>query len=118
MEETLESNLQDTRQYATCDQCGRDSGKGWSFAFKKPVPDGHPDAGEVIKCSRCAVRHRPMVRRSIIVAVVVGTILTLLNQGDVLLAGHWNDAMYWKVPLTYCVPFLVASYGALTNSRR
>tara|TARA_Y100000588_G_C13653249_1_gene668898 strand:- start:309 stop:488 length:180 start_codon:yes stop_codon:yes gene_type:complete len=59
-----------------------------------------------------------MLRRSLIVALVVGTILTLLNQGDILFAGHWVGAMYWKVPLTYCVPFLVASYGALTNSRR
>jgi hypothetical protein len=59
-----------------------------------------------------------MLRRSAIVAVVVGTILTLLNQGDGLLSGNWNDALYWKIPLTYCVPFLVATYGALTAARR
>ena len=101
-----------------CDLCGRRSGKGWSFAFKKPVPVGAPDAGVSVKCSRCAIRHRPMLRRSLIVAVVVGTILTLLNQGDVVFAGNWPGALYWKVPLTYCVPFCVATYGALSNSRR
>ena len=59
-----------------------------------------------------------MLKRSAIVAVVVGTILTLLNQGDGLLAGQWNNSLYWKIPLTYCVPFLVATYGALTAARR
>ena len=59
-----------------------------------------------------------MLRRSLMVSLVVGTALTLLNQGDTLLAGRWNNALYWKIPLTYCVPFLVATYGALTNSRK
>ncbi len=59
-----------------------------------------------------------MLRRSLAAAVVVGTILTALNQGDNLLSGRWDAALYWKIPLTYCVPFIVATYGALTNSRQ
>ena len=59
-----------------------------------------------------------MLRRSLAAAVVVGTILTALNQGDNLLSGLWDAALYWKIPLTYCVPFIVATYGALTNSRQ
>ena len=59
-----------------------------------------------------------MLRRSLVAAVVVGTVLTALNQGDNLLSGRWDAALYWKVPLTYCVPFIVATYGALTNSRQ
>lgn len=118
MEEALDTNLRDAGEFAPCGQCGRHSGKGWSFAFKKPAPEGALDEGVVIKCSRCAIRHRPMLRRSLIVSVVVGTVLTLLNQGDILFAGSWTSPMYWKVPLTYCVPFLVATYGALTNIRR
>ena len=59
-----------------------------------------------------------MLRRSALVAVVVGTILTLLNQGDSLFSGVWSNALYWKIPLTYCVPFLVATYGALAAARR
>ena len=62
--------------------------------------------------------HRPMLKRSMIAALVVGTVLTVLNQGDTLISGQWNNALYWKIPLTYCVPFIVASYGALTNSRK
>jgi ABC-type methionine transport system permease subunit len=59
-----------------------------------------------------------LIKRSFIAGLVVGTILTALNQGDALLNGQWNNALYWKIPLTYCVPFIVATYGALTNSRQ
>ncbi|MBL17173.1 MAG: hypothetical protein FI710_11655 [SAR202 cluster bacterium] len=118
MAESLETGSQDARELTTCDRCGRESGKGWSFAFKKPLVDGVEDIGMVVKCSRCAIRHRPMVRRSLSVALVVGSMLTLLNQGDILFARDWVMAMYWKIPLTYCVPFCVASYGALSNGRR
>ena len=59
-----------------------------------------------------------MLKRSGVAALFVGTILTALNQGDLMISGYWSEAMYWKIPLTYCVPFMVASYGALTNSRR
>ena len=118
MARALDTNLHDVAQIATCGRCGRNRGKGSSFAFKKPVSKGVQGEDVIIKCSRCAIRHRPMLRRSLIVAVVVGTILTLLNQGDVLFSGDIPGSLYWKVPLTYCVPFFVATYGALTNSRR
>lgn len=99
-----------------CQNCWRKARAGLSFIFRPPGADS--SVAGVIKCVRCAARHRPMLRRSAIVALVVGTILTLLNQGDTLFAGGWNDALYWKIPLTYCVPFLVATYGALTAARR
>jgi hypothetical protein len=54
-----------------------------------------------------------MLRRSGLIAVVVGTVLTAINQGDILLAGHWSPALAWKLPLTYAVPFIVATLGAL-----
>ncbi|MCE2405755.1 MAG: nitrate/nitrite transporter NrtS [Dehalococcoidia bacterium] len=50
--------------------------------------------------------------------LVVGTALVLLNQGNVILSGSWQPDLYWKVPLTYCVPFMVATWGALANGRR
>ena len=118
MVEALETNRQDSGQIAPCERCNRSYGKGWSFAFKKPVPKGAADGGVIIKCSRCAILHAAMLQRSLLVAVTVGTILTLLNQGDILFAESWKGALYWKVPLTYCVPFCVATYGALSNSRR
>lgn len=105
-----------------CQRCGNQLRGRWSFSFKLPAtyPEG---AGPLLpptanKCLGCSLLHLPMLKRSAIAAVVVGTILTALNQGDLLLSGQWANALYWKIPLTYCVPFLVATYGALMNSRR
>jgi hypothetical protein len=63
------------------------------------------------------VRHPPLVRRSAIIALIVGTVLLAINQGDVLLAGRWDAALAWNAPLTYVVPFIVATWGALLSSR-
>jgi len=46
------------------------------------------------------------------VAVVVGTILNLINQGDALIAGVAID--WIKVLMTYAVPYLVSTYGAVS----
>ena len=98
-----------------CYRCGRATRAGRTFAFRPPRAT---ESEATIKCGRCGPRHVPMLKRSAYVAVVVGTILTLLNQGDGLFSGQWNNSLYWKIPLTYCVPFLVATYGALTAARR
>ncbi|GAB5486697.1 MAG: hypothetical protein Pars2KO_02670 [Parasphingorhabdus sp.] len=47
--------------------------------------------------------------RALKVATLVGTILILINQGDQILAG--NMPPFWKVLLTYLVPYLVSSYA-------
>ena len=50
--------------------------------------------------------------RSLRVALVVGTFLNLINQPEALLGlAPWNLV---KLLLTYAVPFLVATYGAVT----
>ena len=114
-----EASSEISSKESSCDNCGRILGQGLSFAFKsRPVAGSPNQAAEIIKCIFCALRHRPIVKRSCVAAAVVGTVLTLLNQGDILLSGNWNNALYWKIPLTYCVPFLVATYGALTSSRK
>ena len=94
-----------------CTRCSYELRPGRTFAFRSP-------AGEALKCLACSLLHWRMLKRSLLTALVVGTILTLLNQGDNLVSGSWASAMYWKIPLTYCVPFLVTTWGALTNSRR
>jgi hypothetical protein len=73
--------------------------------------------GPATLCLRCALGCRPLLRRSAGIALVVGTVLVAINQGDALLAGRWQVSLAWKVPLTYLVPFLVATWGALVNSR-
>ncbi len=111
----------ETTQTVSCDRCRRNLIGGPAFVFranrKASVGEGIvPDP--MTKCLPCALVHWPMLKRSLVAAVVVGTVLTGLNQGDLLLTGQWSGALLWKVPLTYCVPFVVATYGALTNSRR
>ncbi|HXF89291.1 MAG TPA: nitrate/nitrite transporter NrtS [Xanthobacteraceae bacterium] len=45
-------------------------------------------------------------------ALIVGTILNLINQGDVLWAAA---AINWtKIALTYAVPYAVSTYGAVS----
>jgi hypothetical protein len=61
--------------------------------------------------------YRPMLRRSSLIALVVGSVLVAINQGDLLLSGRTEAALLWKVPLTYLVPFVVATWGGLLNSR-
>ncbi len=56
-----------------------------------------------------------IVRRSLIVALIVGTVLNVINQGDLLLAGE--TPVLWKLALTYLVPHCVATYGAVTALR-
>lgn len=55
-------------------------------------------------------------KRSAIVAAIVGTILNAINQGDVLLNGGNLDV--FKAALTYCVPYCVATYGAVAFARQ
>lgn len=57
----------------------------------------------------------PCVRRSLIVALVIGTLLNAINQGPEILSGQ--GAVLWKVALTYLVPFVVASYGSYAAYR-
>jgi hypothetical protein len=55
------------------------------------------------------------LRRSLLVALVVGTALNLINQGPEMLGG--DGPVLWKLALTYAVPFLVASYGSYAAFR-
>lgn len=55
-------------------------------------------------------------RRSLAAALVVGTVLNLINQGDALLAG--GDVNVLKAFLTFVVPYGVATYGAVSTRRQ
>ena len=95
---------------ATCARCGTPLGPRSTYQF--PGPDG-----AIVKCRGCALAHGPLLRRSLQIALVVGTILVAINQGDLLLHGQWHPALVWKVPFTYAVPFVVATWSGLIASR-
>jgi hypothetical protein len=50
--------------------------------------------------------------RAIIVALVIGTLLNLINQGDAIFGG--GAVHYDKLALTYAVPFLVSMHGQIS----
>ncbi len=56
-----------------------------------------------------------VVRRGVIMALVVGPILTVINQGDAL----WSEAVFnlWKAALTFVVPYVVATVSAVATER-
>lgn len=58
---------------------------------------------------------RPSVRRSLAVALIVGTLLKGINQAAELFSGA--PLAVWKLLLTYFVPFAVASYGSYAAFR-
>jgi hypothetical protein len=60
---------------------------------------------------RCCVSDG-VPRRSFSVALIVGAILNLINQGDALLG---DARLNWtKLILTFAVPYCVATYGAVS----
>ena len=56
--------------------------------------------------------------RSLKTALVVGTILALINHGQDLLAGQFS--WRWVIPMliTYLVPFSVDTYGQVQGKRQ
>jgi hypothetical protein len=48
---------------------------------------------------------------------VVGTILTVINQGDVILRGEASAATVVKAVLNYLGPFVVSNLGLLAGKR-
>lgn len=54
-----------------------------------------------------------IVRRSRKVALIVGTILVAINYTDRLFAGNLVTLDYFKMVLTYCVPYCVSTYASV-----
>lgn len=89
-----------------CSVCGRSLEGRWAFSI-----------GGGTRCLQHTLRYGPLLRRSLLTALFVGTALTAINQGVVIVEGRLSLSLLWQVPLTYCVPFCVATWGALINSR-
>jgi hypothetical protein len=51
-------------------------------------------------------------------AVLVGTLLFLINQADVVFSGQATAATWVKIGLSYLVPFFVSNFGIVIGSRR
>ena len=91
---------------ATCARCGCALSYGQGFVLDLER-----------RCLRCTLLRPSLVKRSLLTALVVGTLVTAINQGNIMLGGDFAGDLIWKVPLSYLLPFCVATWGALVNSR-
>jgi hypothetical protein len=55
---------------------------------------------------------------SLKMALVVGTLLAVINHGRALLTGHFTPGELFPVCLTYCVPFAVSMYSQVQGKRQ
>jgi hypothetical protein len=78
-------------------------------AEEKPVRRAR---AAMLVCSRPA-----NLRRTVAIALVVGTILTVINQIDVIVHGDATWLTGVKIALNFCVPFLVSNLGVLAGTR-
>ncbi len=75
------------------------------------VSSHHDDAPGVLKLafSDGTPRH------ALIAGFIIGTLLTVINQGDLIWAGEMPSLI--KIFLTYLVPYCVTTFGAVTAKR-
>jgi hypothetical protein len=69
----------------------------------------------------CAPRFASALSRStcrtLTIALVVGTVLTAINQADVIARGDATATTLVKAVLNYVVPFIVSNLGLLVGTR-
>jgi len=51
-------------------------------------------------------------------SLLVGTILNIINQGHLMTPDFFMLIAWNKVALTYCVPYLVSTYSAVSTLQR
>jgi hypothetical protein len=62
-------------------------------------------------------RERANLRRTSRIALVVGCVLTVINQLDVLVEGKATALTGVKIGLNFVVPFIVSNLGVLAGTR-
>jgi Na+-translocating ferredoxin:NAD+ oxidoreductase RnfE subunit len=60
---------------------------------------------------------REHLRRTVRIALVVGVILTLINQADVIIRGEATAVTWIKAAGNFVVPFIVSNLGLLAGKR-
>lgn len=56
------------------------------------------------------------LQRTLAITVLVGTWLTVFNQGDVLLSAGLTPMLGVKILLNYLTPFLVSNWGLVSRN--
>jgi hypothetical protein len=58
------------------------------------------------------------LKKTISVALIVGSAFFAMNQLGVILAGHATALVWLKTALTYLTPLFVSNFGVLSATRR
>jgi hypothetical protein len=58
------------------------------------------------------------LRKTVSIALVVGSAFFAMNQLGVILSGHATGLIWLKVALTYVTPLVVSNYGVLSATQR
>lgn len=75
-----------------------------------------PRAGLARAClDHC--RDAAAMRRTLLVALVVGTLLTVINQGDRILDGDVDAVASLRIAANFVIPFCVSSIGFISARR-
>jgi hypothetical protein len=70
-----------------------------------------------VRAALSTCRQPANLRRTLTIALVVGCILSIINQGDVIAHGNATSATVVKVCLNFVVPFVVSNLGVLAGDR-
>ena len=58
-----------------------------------------------------------VVRRAVVIALIVGTVLAIINHGDFMLEGTLGEGSIKKILLTYLVPYCISTYSSASAIR-
>jgi hypothetical protein len=83
----------------------------------RPTPNLDATKREIVRdaCRYCAAHGH--LRRTTRIALAVGLVLTGINEGDILAAGHATAVTGVKIGLNFIVPFIVSNLGLLAGRR-
>jgi hypothetical protein len=62
-----------------------------------------------------SARRPRVLRRCLVIAAVVGTVLTTINLGDLILRGPLDVRLAMKIGANFVVPFIVSNLGAMAS---
>jgi hypothetical protein len=57
------------------------------------------------------------LKRTLTISAVVGSVLSLINEGGAIIHGNVTSANGWKICLNFVVPFIVSNLGVLAGDR-
>ena len=81
------------------------------------LPIGSNRASSSIAHAIAVCRRRDNLRRTIPIALVVGALLTAINEGDVLIHREASAATAVKIVFNFLIPFVVSNLGVLAGER-